>query len=73
MSEAVTFNVTFRDKEHFYRVVKWMEQNVGHGKGKWTIEGRVLKFLKKGNSVTRLVKVFDPVFESETALYLSLL
>ena len=73
MTEPVTFNIEFRDEQHFYGVVKWMENNVGHGKDKWTIEGRVLKHLKKGQAIVRTVKVFDPTFDKENSLYLALI
>lgn len=68
-----TFAVTIRDRDHFYKIVNWLNTNVGKGEDKWTMEGRVLKSLKQGKSITRKVYVFRPDFDAEASLYLSLL
>ena len=73
MTDPVTFDIDFRDEKHFYDVVRWMETNVGHGKDKWTIDGRVLKHLKKGLTIVRTVRVFDPTFDKSNSLYLALI
>jgi hypothetical protein len=67
-----SFRLTIRDREHFYRVVKWMNQNVGKGSDKWTVEGRVLKSLKQGKAVDRKIYVFRHDFDEGSALFLSL-
>jgi len=70
---AHSFRLTIRDREHFYRVVKWMNENVGKGSDKWTVEGRVLKSLKQGKSVDRKVYVYRQDFDESSALFLSLI
>lgn len=70
---AVAFNITFRDKDHFYRVVSWLNANVGHGKKYWTVLGRVLRNLHRGKMHTATVQVFDPEFDESNASFLSLL
>ena len=68
-----TFRVVIRDREHFYQLVSWLNDNVGKGADKWTMEGRVLKSLKKGNSVNPKIYIFKQDFDPASALYLSLL
>ncbi len=68
-----TFTLTFRDREHFYRVVKWMNDAAGKGKDKWTTQGRVLKPLTStGKPVTTKIYVFVESFDPQSSLYLSL-
>lgn len=68
-----TFRVVIRDREHFYRLVKWLNENVGKGEDKWTMEGRVLKTLKQGKTVNPKIYIFRTEFDPASALYLSLL
>jgi hypothetical protein len=68
-----TFRVTIRDTAHFYKIVNWLNTNVGKGQDKWTMEGRVLKTLKQGKSVSPKVYIFVDSFEESSSLYLSLL
>ena len=70
---AHTFKVTIRDREHFYKLVNWLNTNVGKGEENWTMEGRILKTLKAGNSVSPKVYVFKQEFDPASSLYLSLL
>lgn len=70
---ACSFSVTFRDKLHFAKVVKWLNNNVGHGKTNWTITGKVLSKMRNGQQVTRTVVVFNKEFDESSALYLSLI
>ncbi len=70
---AHSFRLTIRDREHFYRVVKWMNENVGKGSDKWTVEGRVLKSLKQGKAVDRKIYVYREDFDEGSALFLSLI
>lgn len=68
------FNMTFRNIDHFYKVVNWLNTNVGKGKDKWTIEGRVLRQLKQStNPVTRKVYIYVKDFDSQSSLYLNLI
>ena len=68
-----TFRVIIRDKEHFYKLVKWLNENVGKGEDKWTMEGRVLKRLKQGATVNPNVYIFKQDFNPASALFLSLI
>lgn len=69
---AHTFRVMIRDREHFYKLVKWLNENVGKGADKWTMEGRVLKRLK-GGTVNPNIYIFRQDFDPASALYLSLI
>jgi len=68
-----TFRVTIRDRDHFYKLVKWLNDNVGKGEDKWTMEGRVLKSLKAGKVVNPKVYIYTDTFDPASSLYLSLL
>lgn len=68
-----TFRVIIRDREHFYRLVNWLNQNVGKGEDQWTMEGRVLKTLKTGKTVSPNIYIYKEEFDQSSALYLSLL
>ena len=68
-----SFRVTIRDREHFYKIINWLNENVGKGEGKWTMEGRVLKSIKAGKTVSPMIYVFKEEFEESSSLYLSLL
>lgn len=70
---AHTFRVTVRDRDHFYKIVNWLNANVGKGKDKWTMEGRVLKSVKAGKPVSPKVYIFKEEFDPASSLYLSLL
>lgn len=67
------FRLTVRDRDHFYKIVNWLNDNVGRGKTMWTMEGRVLRGLKDGKSVTRKVFVYVDDFDISSAMYLNLL
>ena len=70
---AHTFRVTIRDRDHFYKIVNWLNTNVGKGEDKWTMEGRVLRNLKAGKTVTPKVYIFKEDFDTASSLYLNLL
>jgi hypothetical protein len=70
---AHTFRVNIRDKDHFYKLVNWLNTNVGKGEDKWTMGGRVLKSLKQGKTVSPKVYIFRQDFDPASSLYLSLL
>lgn len=70
---AHTFRITVRDTVHFYKIVNWLNANVGKGEDKWTMEGRVLKSLKMGKTVSPKVYIFKEEFDESASLYLSLL
>ena len=68
-----TFRVTIRDEVHFYKLVNWLNTNVGKGEDKWTFEGKVLKFLRQGKTVSPLVYIFKEGFDESASMYLTLL
>lgn len=68
-----SFRVTIRDHEHFYKLVNWLNDNVGKGKDKWTMEGRVLRSLNSGKTVSPKIYIFREDFDESSSLYLSLL
>lgn len=68
-----SFQITIRDTVHFYKVVNWLNANVGKGKNKWTMGGRVLKSLRVGKTVTPTIYIFQQDFDESASLYLSLL
>ena len=70
---AHTFKVTIRDTEHFYKLVNWLNTNVGKGEENWTMEGRVLKSLKGGKTVSPKVYIMRQDFDPASSLYLTLL
>lgn len=67
-----TFTVKVRDTAHFYRIVQWMNTNVGKGKEFWTTRGKVRRFLSEGKPHDTTIYVFVPTFETESALFLNL-
>lgn len=67
------FRVTIRDEQHFYRLIKWLNENVGKGSDKWTMEGRVLKSLRQNKTVSPKIYIFKEEFDESNASYLSLL
>ena len=68
-----SFRITIRDREHFYRIVTWLNTNVGKGEDKWTMEGRVLRSLKQGKTVSPKIYIFKEGFDPSSSVYLSLL
>lgn len=63
-----SFDVKFRDVEHFNKVVRWMLSNVGKARSDWTIAGRVKRSLDRGRApVVRKVIVFSEDFERNKA------
>jgi len=70
---ACSFRITIRDKDHFYKLVHWLNTNVGKGIDKWTMDGHVLKKLKKGTTANPKVYIFRTDFDVESSVYLSLL
>ena len=68
-----SFRVTIRDRAHFYKIVNWLNANVGKGSDKWTMEGRVLKTISQGKTVNPKIYIFQEDFDDGSALYLSLI
>lgn len=68
-----TFSITIRNREHFYKIVNWLNSNVGKGPEYWTMGGRVLKNLKAGKTVSPKIYIFREDFDISNSLYLSLL
>lgn len=74
-SDRVVFRVTFRDLEHFHKVIKWLNKHVGKGAKNWTIPKKIRRALEQeGKPVTKNVHVFKKDFDGEeTAMYLNLI
>jgi hypothetical protein len=70
---AFSFRITIRDRDHFYKIIHWLNKNVGKGEEKWTMEGRILKSIKSGKPVSPMIYIFKEDFEEDSSLYLSLL
>lgn len=70
---SYAFRITIRDRAHFYRLVKWLNENVGRGTDKWTMDGRVLRALKAGRTANPKIYIFREDFDESASLYLSLL
>jgi hypothetical protein len=68
-----SFRIVLRDTDHFYKVVNWLNQNVGKGTGCWTMEGSPLSRIRNGESPNIRVYIFKDNFDGSSALYLSLL
>lgn len=68
-----SFKIKIRDREHFYKITKWLDTHVGKGSDKWTMSGRVLRNLKIGRTVETEVYIFKNDFDQESSVYLSLL
>ena len=66
-----TFKLAIRDRPHFYKIVNWLNENVGKGTDFWTMEGRILKKLKSGQTTDTAVYIFIDDFDASSALYLS--
>jgi hypothetical protein len=73
LNAAHIFKLTIRDRDHFYKIVNWLNSNLGKGEEYWTMEGRVLKTLKQGKPATPRVYIFKQEFDESASLYLSLL
>lgn len=68
-----TFKLTVRDTEHFYKLVNWLNTNVGKGKENWTFGGKVLKNLKQGKNANVVAYIMKEGFDPDSSVYLSLL
>ena len=65
--------VVLRDRDHFYKVTNWLNQNVGKGSSYWTMEGSPLSRISKGETPDIKVYIFKDNFDESSALFLSLL
>lgn len=70
---AHSFRVTIRDRDHFYKLIKWLNTNVGKGSEHWTMEGRPLAALKAGRNPSPKIYIFRPDFDPASGFYLTLL
>jgi hypothetical protein len=69
-----SFELKIRDRAHFYKIVNWLNNNLGKGKNVWTMDGRILRSLRNGQEKKTKVSIFNTeVDTSSTALFLSLL
>ena len=67
------FRITIRDRQQFYKIVNWLNENVGRGEDNWTMDGRVLRTLKSGKLASPKIYIFREDFDTTSSLYLSLL
>lgn len=65
------FTVLIRDRDHFYKIVRWLSKNVGNGKTHWTMKGRILRRLSSGPVSTTIIIKNDNVDEV-AMMYLTL-
>jgi len=68
----VVFKVLIRDRTHFYKIVHWLNDNVGEGSENWRMEGRPLRNLIEG-PITRHVYIYVDGFDSSCSMYLNLI
>lgn len=68
-----SFRVKVRDREHFYKIVNWLNLNVGKGTEYWTMEGHVLRAIRDGVTVAPLIYIFKEDFDVSSSVYLSLI
>ena len=69
-----SFSLKVRDTEHFYKVVKWLNTNVGRGSDKWTMKGKIRRQLQSGaGPVETVVYIFIDEFSEDNALFVNLL
>lgn len=73
LNSRYSCRITIRDKEHFYKITNWLNKNVGKGMENWTMEGRVLRALKAGKTISPKIYIFKNDFDESSLLYLSLL
>lgn len=67
------FRVPIRDREHFFRIINWMNSNVGKGREFWSIEGKVMKHLDRNKTVVKTIYVYVDDFDETISTYLNLL
>jgi hypothetical protein len=68
-----TFRIKIRDRTHFYKIVNWLNDNIGKGPNLWTMEGHPLKRIKEGVPVNPEIYLFKETVDSESILFLSLI
>ena len=54
------FEFIIRDPEHFYRVVYWMNSNVGKTKASWKMTAKTLKYLRLERKPKKVcIRIFE--------------
>ena len=64
-----SYTIQIRSKSQFYKLVKYFNEEFGHGKECWTFKSRVLRHLKKGKQVTTTLEVYNGDFEESDLLF----
>jgi len=63
-----TVSVTFRDRSQFYRIIKWLNSNIGHGKDNWSMTSGILKKITRGTTVNATISIYNERYDSEAFL-----
>jgi len=71
--QPITFNITIRDADHFYKIVRWLNEHVGRGTANWTIEGRVLRNISNAPLTRKVIIKHSTDFHKQAAVFLALL
>ena len=67
------FAVTIRDVDHFNKITKWLNTNVGRSEKNWAMPGRPLKKIRANKSVIVKVYIMNDNVDERDFLYLNLL
>jgi hypothetical protein len=68
-----SITLTIRDKDHFKKVINWLNDNIGKGREHWTCTGKVLRKLQYGRSVTTKFHFVDEGASKQVASFVALL
>ncbi len=74
-NDKLSFKITIRDIAHFYKIILWLNRDVGEGKKNWTMGSRVLKYLRNNETVTTNIYIFNTSceFDDDSITYLTLI
>lgn len=66
-------DITISGLSQFYRIVNWLNKNVGQGSKYWTMNGRPMRQIKRNGVVTVTIYVFDQSFDPSNFILLNLI
>lgn len=69
----IELKVHVRDLDHFYRIVRWLNSNIGRGQSNWTMRGRARRSILRGDRNLTILINSDINIEESCGLYLSLI
>lgn len=61
---VMSYGLQFTSLESFYELVRWLNENVGYGRDNWTMDGKVVKHLRKGRPVRVTLYIINPVCDN---------